>query len=140
MADFNIALAKVLKKEGGYVNDPADRGGETYKGIARKFHSDDLMWVYIDSYKDECHGVNTEFKKKIDSDKTIANQVALIYKKDYWNPFALDRVTNQKVAEQVFDDAVNRGVGAACKLCCTLLGLPVSSKPTKKLLLALEML
>lgn len=140
MADFNIALAKVLKKEGGYVNDPADRGGETYKGIARKFHSDDLMWVYIDRYKDECHGINAEFKKKIDSDKTITNQVALIYKKDYWNPFALDRVTNQKVAEQVFDDAVNRGVGAACKLCCTLLGLPVSSKPTKKLLLALEML
>lgn len=140
MADFNIALAKVLKKEGGYVNDPIDKGGETYKGISRKFHGDDIMWVYIDRCKDECHGINEEFKKKIDSNTLIANQVALIYKKDYWNPFALDRVTNQKVAEQVFDDAVNRGVGAACKLCCSLLGLPVSSKPTKKLLLALEML
>lgn len=140
MANFDVALAKVLKKEGGYVNDPADKGGETYKGISRKFHGDNVMWTYIDRYKDECHGVNTEFKKKLDADKVIGNCVADIYRKSYWAPFALDRVSNQKVAEQVFDDAVNRGVGAACKLCCTLLGLPVSSKPTKKLLLALEML
>lgn len=140
MANFDVALEKVLKKEGGYVNDPLDKGGETYKGISRKYHGDDAMWIYIDQYKDECGGVNSNFKKKLNSDKAIANRVASIYRNKYWNPFMLDRVTNQKVAEQVFDDAVNRGVGNACKLCCSLLGLPISSKPTKKLLLALEML
>lgn len=140
MADFKVALVKVLKHEGGYVNDPLDKGGETYKGISRKYHGDDIMWKYIDRYKDECGGVNAEFKKKIAADKAITEHVNNIYRIKYWNPFNLDKVTKQKVAEQIFDDAVNRGVGNACKLCCCLLGLPVSTKPTKKLLLALEML
>ena len=140
MANFTYSLAKVLKHEGGYANDPNDRGGETYKGITRKYHGDDLMWKYIDKYKDECGGVNSVFKKKLDADKAIANRVANIYKTSYWNPFGLDNVNNQKLADQIFDDAVNRGVSAACKLCCALLGLPITSKPSKKLLLALEML
>lgn len=140
MADFNIALAKILKHEGGYVNDPSDKGGETYKGISRKYHSKSQMWIIIDKYKHDCGGVTAEFKKKINNDATISKEVALIYKSDYWNPFNLDAVKNQKIAEQIFDDAVNRGVGAACKLCCALLGLPITTKPTNKLLLSLEML
>jgi lysozyme family protein len=39
MAEFNPALEKVLSHEGGYVVDPNDPGGETYKGVARKIHS-----------------------------------------------------------------------------------------------------
>ena len=53
MADFSKAIPKLLKKEGGYVNNPADRGGETYKGIARKYHKSAFMWTLIDRYKDE---------------------------------------------------------------------------------------
>jgi len=33
MADFNSFLPILLKFEGGYVNDPADPGGETNKGV-----------------------------------------------------------------------------------------------------------
>lgn len=35
MANYK-AISKVLKHEGGYVNDPDDKNGETYKGISRK--------------------------------------------------------------------------------------------------------
>lgn len=35
MAKFEHALQLLLQHEGGYVNDPDDQGGETYKGIAR---------------------------------------------------------------------------------------------------------
>ena len=140
MANFTKALTKLLKNEGGYVNDPVDKGGETYKGISRKFHKDNYMWILIDRYKDSCDGINKTFKEKLDNDKQIHREVCNIYKTNYWNPFGLDNVNNQNVAEQIFDDAVNRGVGAACKLCCSLLGLPVSTKPSKKLLLSLEML
>ncbi|MGL4208543.1 MAG: glycosyl hydrolase 108 family protein, partial [Candidatus Adiutrix sp.] len=33
---FDSALIIVLEFEGGYVHDPADRGGETFRGISRK--------------------------------------------------------------------------------------------------------
>lgn len=38
----------LIKHEGGYVNDPDDKGGETYKGIARKFNPDWKGWKIID--------------------------------------------------------------------------------------------
>ena len=37
-----------MKHEGGYVFDPDDSGGETYKGVARKFHSKWEGWSKID--------------------------------------------------------------------------------------------
>lgn len=140
MADFTKAITKVLKKEGGYVNNLDDKGGETYKGIARRFHKDAHMWTLIDRYKNECGGINSTFKKKLDADKLIDNDVKKIYKVNYWDKFKLDTVSNQKVAEQIFDDAVNRGVGAASKLCCALFGLPVSSIPSTKLIQMLRTL
>ncbi|MFM7564688.1 MAG: glycosyl hydrolase 108 family protein, partial [Planctomycetota bacterium] len=38
MADFAIAFDETMINEGGYVDDPDDRGGETYRGVARRFH------------------------------------------------------------------------------------------------------
>ena len=140
MANFDKALTKVLRKEGGYSNNPADKGGETYKGIARKYHKTNYMWTLIDRYKDECGGVNEVFKKKIAVDKQIDAEVKRLYKTNYWDRFKLDDVFNQDVAEQIFDDSVNRGVAAACKLCCTLLNIPVVTVPNKKLITALQML
>ena len=34
MAKFIISFQKTVTNEGGYINDPDDLGGETYKGIA----------------------------------------------------------------------------------------------------------
>lgn len=134
MADFSKALAKVLRKEGGYVNDPDDKGGETYKGISRRAHPKNRIWEIIDKYKKDYGGVNATFKKKLDKDEELKNAINVIYKQTYWNVFKLDLMLNQQLAEQIFDDAVNRGVASACKLLCNLLGLLSSSKPTDKLL------
>ena len=51
MADFEKAFAKIIKAEGGYVNNPNDKGGETYMGITRKNHSKLKMWKLIDELK-----------------------------------------------------------------------------------------
>ena len=41
MTDFDRALAFVLEREGGWVNNPNDKGGETYRGVARNYN---LYW------------------------------------------------------------------------------------------------
>lgn len=33
MANFKLAIEKVLRHEGGYVHDLVDLGGETYKAL-----------------------------------------------------------------------------------------------------------
>jgi lysozyme family protein len=48
MADLTTAYESTMKAEGGYVNNPQDPGGETYKGIARKFNSKWDGWIAID--------------------------------------------------------------------------------------------
>ena len=47
MADFRLAYKKIEAAEGGYVNDPDDKGGETYKGISRKANPDWNGWINI---------------------------------------------------------------------------------------------
>lgn len=51
MAEFNLALKRMLGHEGGYSNDPDDLGKETYKGISRANHKNWSGWTQIDKYK-----------------------------------------------------------------------------------------
>ena len=37
MADFNIAFEITMGHEGGYSFDKDDAGGETYRGISRRY-------------------------------------------------------------------------------------------------------
>ncbi len=40
---FEQAVDKVLDHEGGFVDDPADRGGMTFMGISRRWFSDEPL-------------------------------------------------------------------------------------------------
>jgi len=87
-SDLDKAFAWILKVEGGYVNDPNDRGGETKYGISKK------------SYR------------KLDIKNLTKEQAKEIYYKDYWKkvggdylPYPLNLI--------VFDFAVNSGVKRA---------------------------
>lgn len=133
MANFDIAYKKLVKHEGGYVNDPKDNGGETYKGISRKFHPDSTLWVYIDEYKRK----NIPLKN-LENDDSVQKIVKAIYKNDYWDVFDFDDMEYQSIAEEIFDDAVNRGVKSACILASTLLGMSAVNKPTDELLYNLK--
>jgi lysozyme family protein len=108
VANFDKALAKVLAHEGGYVKDPVDRGGETYKGVARRFNPNWPGWTRIDRAK-RLRG----FPRSLDRDATLQAEVAAFYKRHYWDKFQGDVLPDQAVANELFDSGVNLGVTRA---------------------------
>ena len=96
---FDDALALTLKFEGGYVNDPADKGGATNFGITQKVYDH-----YLNGLNDPLNDV---------ADISYA-EVAAIYQMWYWNPSHADALT-ARLAKVHFDSAVNHGVGRAVK-------------------------
>lgn len=135
MASFDKAYKRIEKAEGGYVNDPDDKGGETYKGISRKYHANSEIWNIIDDVKKEhgTKGINSILEQNDTLQKLIKN----IYKTEYWDVFELDKLKSQNMANEIFDDAVNRGVGGACSILCDTLGIPRTSNPSSYVIKAL---
>jgi len=85
-----IAIDMVLRHEGGYVNNPADPGGETNMGISKR------------SYPN------------LDIKKLTRPQAILIYKQDYWDACRCDDLP-PAIALSVMDYAVNSGTHQAVK-------------------------
>jgi lysozyme family protein len=88
--DFSVAINRLLGNEGGYVNNPADPGGETNWGISKR------------SYP-------TVNIKDLTRDGAIA-----LYKRDFWDAIGLD---NQPfgIGFQMLDFAVNSGISTAIR-------------------------
>jgi len=101
MKPFDYAFEQTLCLEGGYSNDPADRGGKTNWGITQ------------DTLKDAClrDVVSTRDVSALNKE-----EARLIYKADYWNALKLDSVLSPAIAAEIFDTAVNMGRQAAVKI------------------------
>lgn len=112
MADFNIAYGETEIREGGYVNDPVDKGGETYRGVARKFNGDWAGWPIIDKMKKD-HP--TDFKSRVDSSEELVELAKELFRERYWNPVRGDEIPDQHIANKVFDTGVNQGVARSTK-------------------------
>ena len=111
MAKFDEAYQRTLKFEGGWVNDDADSGRETYKGISRAANPNRVGWKIVDSYKKK-----SNFPKNLDSDVKLQSLVKELYKTNYWDKVWGDKITNQKVANDLYDTGVNMGVATSIKL------------------------
>ncbi|MBC8282465.1 MAG: hypothetical protein H8E32_01520 [Nitrospinae bacterium] len=105
MPNFKKAFQKTMGHEGGYVDDIDDRGGETYRGISRNNFEHWKGWRKIDKYKP----VNDKFRKKLAEDESLQKDVRDFYKKEFWSRFKGDEISNQALAEELFDTAVNMG-------------------------------
>lgn len=110
MADFEKAYSITRKHEGGYVDDPDDAGGETFKGIARKYHPTWPGWVKIDALKRE-----PGFPATAENNVELNGMVHNFFKQHYWDVNLLDRVESQELADEMFDTGVNMGVARAGK-------------------------
>ena len=101
MANFKLALSKVLDVEGGYQAIPEDRGNYnsfnqlvgTNRGINAQVYED---WIGR--------------PPSIDDMKAISAVIATaIYKARYWDRMKGDLIQNHDVAEIIFDGHVNHG-------------------------------
>lgn len=102
MADFNIAYQITNAIEGGYVNDPDDPGGETYKGISRVYNPYWKGWEIIDDLKRATGFPETAYKHK-----HLNELKRQLYKTMYWDVNKLDDVHNQAIANEMYDTGVN---------------------------------
>jgi lysozyme family protein len=110
MADFKQGFAHVLANEGFYSNNPNDRGAETLLGIARKPNPQWNGWVVVDQMRKE-----PGFPKNLKNNISIVNCAQEFYKSQYWDKIKGDQITEQEIAVELFDTAVNMGVGVASK-------------------------
>lgn len=117
---FNEALKHTLGFEGGYANDPADSGGETFRGVSRKSWPKWPGWVLIDQTK--AAGARTA--KLIDArfagDAEMESLVAEFYRREFWRPWERHGLP-PRLTEKLFDTGVNMGPSRAAKLLQTAL-------------------
>jgi lysozyme family protein len=104
MAEFLPAYEKTMGHEGGYSVDPDDAGGETYKGISRRYNPTWDGWVIIDSMKSHAN-----FPAILKQLPQLQDKVYDFYKKNEWDFYKLDSFNSQLIAEEMFDSGVNLG-------------------------------
>lgn len=112
MAKIESFLPIVLKAEGGFVNDPSDRGGATNKGITLATYQ---------SFFGKSKSVN-------DLKRISDEEVKTIYKQGYWDKVHGDNIYSQSVANLIADFAVNSGVSRATRTLQNILGLTADGK------------
>lgn len=88
MSYFDAAFAIVVGVEAGYVNDPADPGGETKYGISKR------------AYPNE------------DIPNLTLERAQTLYQRDYWDKMNCDAMS-WELALITFDCSVNQGVSTA---------------------------
>ena len=111
---FDQAFERLIGHEGGYVDHPADPGGETKFGISKRaYPSEDIKGLTLDRAKE-------------------------IYLRDYWKPAGCDSVPDG-LKFDLFDMAVNAGVRTAARCLQRAVGETADGIIGPKTLLAIEM-
>ena len=105
-ANYQKCLETILHHEGGYVNHPKDPGGETNLGVTKRVYE---SWV-----------MENDLNQK-DMKDLLVEDVAPIYKQNYWDRVKGDQLPNG-LDLCVFDFGVNAGTGRAAKYLQTMIG------------------
>ncbi len=89
---FSKAIKVIFAHEGGYVDDPHDKGGESKYGISQRRYPN------------------------LDISALTRQQAEAIYYRDFWQAEHFEQINNLKVITKVFDLSVNVGPGMAAKI------------------------
>lgn len=114
MADFTKAYKiTILGNEGGY--NPGIGEKETYAGVDRGANPNWSGWRTIDNVKAANNGMISAARMNmlLATNTQLQNNLAIFYEKNYWDTVKLDDVTDQQLANNLFDCSVNQGEGLA---------------------------
>ena len=115
---FNSAFNYMLKNEGGFVNDTADKGGATKYGVSlalmKQMFKNGSIWLDLNGdgvVDDKDVSVLTEEEAKA------------VYYKEFWRPLtAFSNLFLAQIVTKIFDTAVNIGVKNSIKLVQRVVG------------------
>lgn len=127
MANVDILLPFILKFEGGFVNDPADSGGATNKGVTI------ATWRSVGYDKDGDGDIDVQDLKLI-SNKDVRDRVL---KPHYWDRWKADQIQSQKIANILVDWVWGSGANGI-KIPQRLLGVAVDGIVGAKTLAAVN--
>jgi len=133
MADYRNAIGRVLRTEGGYANDSADAGGETYKGIARNFWPKWPGWGFIDHARNK-----PNFPNSLYSISDLQDMVYVFYKTNFWDKIGGDFIDDQDIAYMLVDSAVNEGIKPAVKRAQSIVSISQTGVITPELVTKLS--
>jgi len=98
---FEKAFEHLILNEGGYSDDPVDKGGKTIYGITSR------------DYPGYFTTINNLFQE---GNKALALKAAEnFYRKEFWDSL-YDEIPDSSLAFKIFDLSVNRGKRTAIKL------------------------
>lgn len=112
---YAAAFFHLLRIEGGWVDDPVDRGGATKYGISLRFL---VTAGHIDRDGDGFADFDLDFDGDIDGRdiRLLRPEDAFfLYHEHFWKPLGCDALP-QPIGEMLFDQGVNGGNLAAKKL------------------------
>ena len=123
MANYKEAERLTGLNEGGYVFDPNDKGGETYAGISRNNWPKWEGWRIIDTIKVKWGQSASQINRYAHADPNLHIMISKFYKTNFWDVNKLDLITDQQLANTVYDFGVNSGTSRAAKYLQQVLGV-----------------
>lgn len=129
MANFEEAFLKTEKHEGKNVwtKTAGDTGGETWSGISRVNNPKWEGWKLIDA-------VANKKQNQVIASPQLETLKRQLYKSNYWDVVWGDKLDNQKVANDLYDTAVNMGGATSIKLSERQFKLKETGKMSNELL------
>lgn len=99
-------LEMVITNEGGYGNIPGDTGGETYRGISRKWYPKWPGWKIVDKAKPLKNG-------KVIKNPELEQDIREFYYDNFMKPNNVEQVKDNLIAAHLYDFGVNAGIKTA---------------------------